>query len=136
MGLLDPKLDKERTFELLRKKGATKATLEFHGGHDEGDVESIVLAYEDGSDSDLEVWYCGGYGIEDDGKGGYQYVPMSTPQNEDQELSDLLQGPVNQRFGAWGGVDSTNGVLVWDAKAGTVKMTYSQDEPVEHDLEW
>lgn len=132
MGLLDPQLNKPRTFELLRKKGVVRAELEFSGGHDEGDVNSIMLFKEEGWEiENLVVWYCGGYGYE-----GGQWVPMSKPANEDEELSDLLQGPINERFGSWGGVDSTHGTLTWDVKAGTAKMEYHQDEPAYHEEDY
>lgn len=143
MGLLDPKLNKERTFELLRKKGAVKAVLEFSGGHDEGNVDSITLVLADGSTQKLEVWYCGGYTI--NAEAGYgspnYYVPLSTPANEDEELSDLLQGPVNEQFGSWGSVPYTSGEVVWyveaegDAEAETAKMNFTQDEPEYYELE-
>lgn len=139
MGLLDPKLDKERTFELLRKKGATRAELTFSGGHDEGDVDSITLFNEDGIIGDLQVWYCGGYGLNPDypsNPAAATWVPMSEPANEDEELSDLLQGPVNETFGSWASVESTSGVLVWDVTEGTARMSYSQDEPRDHEEVW
>ena len=69
MGLLDPKLDKARTLELLRKRGAVKAELKFQGGHDEGDVEEIILTLDDGETVNLDTWYCGGYGY---GPNGYE----------------------------------------------------------------
>lgn len=122
MGLLDPKLDKERTFELLRKKGAVKAVLIFDGGHDDGTVESITLTLTDGSEADLPTWYCGGYRFTKEG-----YEPLSTPANEDEELADLLEGPVNQEFGSWGDVPSTHGTLTWDVAAGTAKLEYEQE---------
>ena len=135
MGLLDPKMDKERTFELLRKKGAVQAVLEFYGGHDEGDVQGILLTMADGSKQDLDAWYCGGYTLDPERKAGdeFRWVPCSTPANEDEELSDLLQGPINEKFGSWGGVDSTSGKLTWDVEAGTAKMEYTQDEPIGYE---
>lgn len=134
MGLLDPKLDKERTLELLRKKGAVRVVLEFSGGHDEGAVESITLydAYDNGQD--LPTWYCGGYGMEKV-NGEYQYVPLSEPANEDEELADLLEGPINEAFGAWDGVSSTQGTLTWDVESQTAKLEYDQETYIEHHKE-
>lgn len=134
MGLLDPKLDKERTFELLRKKGAVKAVLPFQGGHDEGSVESITLTLEDGSEVDLPTWYCGGYTLgERKPNGDYgDWVPLSTPTNEDEELADLLEGPINQEFGSWGGSPSTFGSLTWDVSKGDFELLYDQAD----DGEW
>jgi hypothetical protein len=128
MGLLDPKLDKERTFELLKKKGAVKAVLQFSGGHDEGSVESITLTLADGSEVDLPTWYCGGYRLgEKTGEFSYEYVPLSTPANEDEELADLLEGPINENFGSWGDVPSTEGALIWDVEEGTAELQYDQE---------
>jgi hypothetical protein len=127
MGLLDPKLDKPRTFELLKKKGAVKAVLAFAGGHDEGQVEKIVLTLESGEETEFDTWYCGGYGMEKDAAGTYQYVPTNTPANEDEELADLLEGPINERYGSWGGAPSTEGILTWDVAEGTVKLEVSQE---------
>lgn len=134
MGILDPKLDKERTFELLRKKGALKAILTFEGGHDEGSVQSIrLITGENDEGEDFPTWYCNGYGMEDDGKGGYRYVPMSEPANEDEELADLLEGPINETFGSWGGQESTVGTLTWDVEAETCHMHYEQAEYKSHE---
>jgi hypothetical protein len=131
MGLLDPKLDKERTFELLRKKGATKAILSFEGGHDEGAVYSILLVSEITEQHvELPTWYCGGYGY--DGATG-AWVPMSKPANEDEELADLLEGPINERFGSWGGVESTMGKLTWDVEHETCFMHFEQSEYHSHE---
>ena len=127
MGLLDPKLDKPRTFELLRKKGAVKAVLAFAGGHDEGDVQGITLTLKSGEEVDLPTWYCGGYGMEKNASGGYDYVPLSKPENEDEELADLLEGPINERYGSWGGEPSTEGVLTWDVETGEVTLKASQE---------
>lgn len=135
MGCLDPQIDKERTFELLRKRNAIRAELEFNGGHDEGNVERITLTLADGTHQDLVVWYCGGYRMDKNEQGEFVYVPSSVAANEDEELSDLLQGPVDLRFGSWGGVEYTSGSLVWDVEEGTARMNYTQDEPVEHEHE-
>lgn len=133
MGLLDPKLDKPRTFELLKKKDAIKAELRFSGGHDEGNVEEIVLTLSTGEKVELPTWYCGGYGLgeKDPVTGYYAYVPLSTPANEDEELADLLEGPINEEFGAWGSVPYTSGVLEWDVFTGKVTMNYNQDVETE-----
>ncbi len=131
MGLLDPKIDKQRTFELLKKKGAIKADLLFQGGHDEGSVETITLTLSSGEEVELDTWYCGGYGMEKDEDGGYRYVPLSEPANEDEELADLLEGPINEEFGSWGSVPSTYGHLIWDVFTGKVEMHYSQDVETE-----
>lgn len=142
MGLLDPKIDKPRTFELLKKKGATKAVLTFDGGHDEGSVQNIMLtvALANGETTEIELptWYCGGYGLSErkpDGSFG-DWVPLSTPANEDEELADLLEGPVNEAFGAWGGVPSTYGTLTWDVEEGTAKLEYEQEQPHEFEEVW
>jgi hypothetical protein len=123
MGLLDPKLDKQRTFLLLGRKQAIKAVLTFEGGHDEGAVESIVLTLRSGEEVELDTWYCGGYGMDAD----HNWVPMSTPANEDEELADLLEGPINERFGSWGDVRSTYGTLTWDVVTREVIFDYEQD---------
>jgi len=134
MGCLDPKLDKKRTVELLRKKGATKAVLQFEGGHDEGGVHTITLTVGD-NEVDLPMWYCGGYGMQDKPGGGWEYVPMSTPQNEDEELADLLCGPVDEHFGTWAGAGSTFGTLTWDVETGEAKLAYEQETPREYEYE-
>jgi hypothetical protein len=135
MGLLDPKLDKPRTFELLKKKGAVKAVLTFAGGHDEGQVEEIVLTLESGEEVQLDTWYCGGYGMEKNAAGTYEYVPLSKPENEDEELADLLEGPINQRYGSWGGEPSTEGRLTWDVATGEAKLEVSREVWENEELE-
>ena len=133
MGLLDPKIEKERTFELLKKKDAIKAVLDFQGGHDEGSVEKITLTLSSGEDVELEPWYCGGSRIgEKQADGSYEYIPMSEPANEDEELADLLEGPVNAEFGSWGSVPSTYGARTWDVFTGKATLSYTQD--VERDF--
>ena len=136
MGLMDPKLNKDRTFELLRKKGAVEAILEFEGGHDEGSVQSIALTLKSGEVVGLPTWYCGGYRIGDKQEdGSYEYIPLSTPANEDEELADLLEGPINNTFGAWGGQPSTNGTLIWDVKSKKAKLAFTQEEVDWRDYE-
>ena len=136
MGLLDPKMDKERTFELLKKKDAIKAVLTFEGGHDEGSVETIMLTLSSGEEVELENWYCGGYRLTPDSKGPpYEWVPMTVPANEDEELSELLQGPIDAEFGSWGSVPSTYGSLTWDVFTGKAVMSYSQDVQTEFSKE-
>jgi hypothetical protein len=135
MGLLDPKLDHERTIELLRKQGATSAVLHFEGGHDEGNVQSITLILEDGSERDMPTWYCGGYFLEQNADGGRDEIPLSQPANEDEELADLLEGPINARFGSWGDVPSTCGTLTWDVGEGTVQFDFVQETYERHTFE-
>lgn len=50
MGLLDPKIDKDRTFEILRGMGATKATLEFSGGRGKTFARYTVFLYDENAD--------------------------------------------------------------------------------------
>ena len=125
MGCLDPQVDAARTFELLRARGACRAEVSFTGGHDEGGVEGIVLTLDSGEKVELEHWYCGGYRIGEHGA----YVPVSTPANEDEELADLLSGPVDSVFGSWGDVPHTDGTLVWVTHSTTVtaELRYGQD---------
>lgn len=129
MGVLDPKVDKARTFELLEKRGVVRAEVPFHGGHDEGWFDTITLTLANGSEVKLEHWYCGGYGWSSEAQG---YVPGSTPANEDEELGELLGGPVDQRFGAWDSVPSTSGSCLWNVVTKEVTLFYEQDESVEH----
>lgn len=135
MGSLDPKINKQRVFELLRKRSVTRAIVEYSGGNDEGGTDNItlVVALANGEEAktDLEVWYCGGYQL----LGGGNYKRMSEPANEDQELSELLQGPVDDKYGSWAGEFSAYGTLTWDVETETAEMVdYVQsgyDESVE-----
>ena len=129
MGLLDPKLNKARTLELLRKKGAVKAVLTFQGGHDEGSVETIMFTLNDGEEVEFDTWYCGGYVYSAEKN---DWVPSSEPANEDEELADLLEGPINERFGSWGNVNSTFGTLTWDVAKEEAILSYEQDQPHEY----
>lgn len=134
MGCLDPKIDKQRVKELLEKKGAFGADVQFNGGHDQGDVESITLHKSSGETEDLVVWYCGGYQINPDAKSAEdRYIRISEPANEDEELSELLQGPIDATFSTWGSVPSTYGVLEWRVQADDVsaQMHYTQDVETE-----
>jgi hypothetical protein len=130
MGLLDPKIDKRRTFEMLRKKGAVQAIANFEGGHDEGGVTSITLVYPPPTEGaeplekDLKVWYCGGYQYTGSG-----YKRLSEPKNEDEELSELIQGPVDERYGSWAGEFSAWGKLIWDVEEEKVTMDVSEETP-------
>jgi hypothetical protein len=129
MGCLDPKIDKQRVKELLEKKGAFGADVLFNGGHDQGDVESITLHKSGGETEDLVVWYCGGYRFNPEGG----YIRLNEPANEDEELSELLQGPIDATFSTWGSVPSTYGVLEWRVQADDVsaQMQYTQDVETE-----
>ena len=60
---------------------------------------------------------------------------MSKPANEDEELSELLQGPIDNEFGSWGSVPSTYGSLTWDVFTRKATMSYSQDVETEFSRE-
>ena len=135
MGCLDPKIDKERVFTLLRQKSATKAVVEYSGGNDEGGVNSIILTIQlangELEERDFLVWYCGGYQY----LGGGGYKRLNEWENEDQELSELLQGPVDEKYGSWAGDFSAYGELIWDVEGGTVVLEDNVQSEYEHSTE-
>lgn len=137
MGCLDPQLDKQETFELLRKRGARSVVLTFSGGHDEGGVESIEMVYDDGREEDFLIWYCGGYGFKAKDDPTFDpldyttgFIPLSKPANEDERLSDLLQGPIDDKFSSWDSVNSTSGTLTWEVEGERCVLEYTQDQEV------
>ena len=93
---------KNKVFALLKARGATKAVLSYNGGNDEGGVDEIVLSGPEIDDIDLPtVWNASG---------------------ADRELAELLEAPVDYKYGSWAGEFSAYGTLTWDATAGTVVM--------------
>lgn len=97
---------KSRVFALLAARGATRAVVNYNGGNDEGGVDEIALHIpnaEGGIDEvDLPVSWRG--------------------MGEDHELAELLEGPVDAKYGSWAGEFSAYGTLTWDRIAGTVVM--------------
>ncbi len=117
---------KSLAFDRLRKRGATKALVEFSGGNDEGGVNGIEIVYPgDKPNEQLEVYYDGAQMEYVDGQWRQKPQEKAT---EDQELSLILQRPVDDRFGSWAGEFEAYGTLTWyveaegDHAAGTCQM--------------
>jgi hypothetical protein len=98
-------VDKNRVFQLLRLRGASKAVVSFSGGNDEGDVDSIKLTIGD-EQIDLDVWWEG-----------------DQTDHPDKELSVLLAAPVWERYGGFAGDFQVYGIVTFDVAAGTVVMS-------------
>lgn len=96
---------KRKVFALLKAKGAIKAVLSYNGGNDEGGVDDITLVLE---------------GVDENGKN--IEVDHPTQWNGGEELAELLEGPVDSKYGSWAGDFSAYGTLTWDVEAGTVVM--------------
>ena len=117
---VDP-VTKNQVFALLSARGAHKAVLRYNGGNDEGGVDSITLHFPIGEGQFNEVdlptaWQAGG---------------------EDRELAELLEAPVDAKYGSWAGDFSAYGTLTWDCDARTVVMDdYEQSEYANTREEW
>lgn len=115
---------KERVFSLLRARGAVKAVLQYSGGNDEGEVESIQLHVPAGkSPEGADVT-------------AYVDLPVSWRAKEgDKELATLLEQPIDDRYGSWAGDFSAYGTLTWDVTAGTVVMDDYQQSGYDYEQE-
>ena len=104
---------KRRVFALLAARGATKAVLSYNGGNDEGGVDQISLHIPTAEGEFKEV-----------------DLPCHwNAQGDDRELAELLEAPVDAKYGSWAGDFSAYGTLTWDRIAGTVIMDdYEQSE--------
>ena len=96
---------KNKVFALLKARNAIKAVLSYNGGNDEGGVDDITLTLEavDENGKNIEVDY-------------------PTQWNGGEFLAELLEGPVDSKYGSWAGEFSAYGTLTWDVLAGTVVM--------------
>jgi hypothetical protein len=112
--------EREKGIELLRKRGAVKAIVEFSGGNDEGGVDGIQIVFPgDKPAENLEVYYDGAQMEYVEGQWRQKPKEKAT---EDQELSLILQKPVDDEFGSWAGEFEAYGTLTWDVETGTCKM--------------
>lgn len=111
---------KARVFQLLRAKGASKAVVRFSGGNDEGGVDSIelILPLANGEEAkvDLPVYHG-------------SYMHPGKDKTDDQDLSDLLGSPVDDRYGSFAGDFEVYGTVVWDVAAATATFHQSYSEP-------
>lgn len=127
-----PRIEKTRAFDLMRRRGAARAVLHFSGGNDEGGVEDIVI-YSDDSEGKEGITlepFDGCRVIKDaEAHGGYRYedVPRSE-WTDDELLADLLCAPVDVEFGSWAGAPYTSGTLTWNLADRTVTMKYEAEE--------
>jgi hypothetical protein len=111
---------KERVFGMLREQGAIKAVLSYNGGNDEGGVDDITLVLEgvDASGKNIEVNY-------------------PTQWDGGEDLAELLEKPVEEKYGSWAGDFSAYGTLTWDVEAGTVILDdYEQSDYRYSREEW
>jgi len=112
---------KEKVFALLRARGATKAVLNYNGGNDEGGVDDITLFLPLASGEMHEV----------------ALQTQWSATGDDKVLAELLEAPVDAKYGSWAGEFSAYGSLVWDAEAGTVVMNdYLQEEYTHSQESW
>lgn len=102
-----------------------KVVVTFSGGHDEGGIDGITFEdFDTGLISLPEIHWSDAYLM-------YPSDNWEPPIDltDNQELSQLLQGPVDAEFGSWAGEWSVNGDVVWNVTDGTVIMT--KNESVE-----
>jgi hypothetical protein len=112
---------KNRVFALLKARNATKAVLRYNGGNDEGGVDEITLFVPNVNGEIDEV----------------DFPCAWNAPGEDRELSELLEAPVDAKYGTWAGDFSAYGTLTWDVEAGTVVMDdYEQSEYSNTREEW
>ena len=138
MGRRDPKLNKERTFELPERRARSRPWSHSKAAMTRAPSSRSLLTLKSGEDVELDSWYCGGYTYSRLTVEGAAYVigvRLNEPANEDEELADLLQGPIDNEFGSWGSVPSTYGSLTWDVFTRKATMSYSQDVETEFSRE-
>jgi hypothetical protein len=112
---------KRRVFAMLAARGAFKAVLRYNGGNDEGGVDEITLHVMNDAGEVTEV----------------DFPCQWDAKDEDRELSELLEGPVDAKYGSWAGDFSAYGTLTWDRDAGTVVLDdYEQSEYANTREEW
>jgi hypothetical protein len=111
---------KSRVFALLKARGATKAVLSYNGGNDEGGVDEIALYSRlDGGDIQVPV----------------DFPTVWNATGEDRELAELLEAPVDAKYGSWAGDFSAYGTLTWDVEKGTVVMDDYEQSGYDHSHE-
>lgn len=115
---------KNEVFELLDQLGAVRAEASFSGGNDEGGVDQITLTMRDGTKSVLPGYvYESMAGMHpNDPREPQRFNPMQ------KRLIELMNEPVNARYGSFAGEFYVNGVVVADPASNTFALKQSYGE--------
>ncbi len=84
-------------YEELARRGATRAVIEYSGGHDEGGADSITLY-----NGDAEI-----------GSVDETWGEPSAQEATDNALAEALCEPIYARFGGFASENEVSGTLEW-----------------------
>lgn len=126
-------MDKQETFEELKKRGIAKAVVSYSGGNDEGGADSIDYYSEDDAKLDLEIRRTFVRGKREQRDGEWVFVPDRALTEQEQaanELVEALEKPVYDQYGCFAGDYYVTGVVTWDGGVGRVVL--EGNETVDH----
>jgi hypothetical protein len=98
----------DEVFAEIRRLGAVSARVPFHGGNDEGLVESVEL-YDEADEI------------------------VDGPTRYGSEFEEALAQPVYDEFGGFDGELSVDGEIVWDTRDGSVRIRGEETVPAPFD---
>lgn len=137
-------MSREEVFAALKKRGATRAVIEYEGGDDEGAAEGVIL-YD--GDEEIGELHERDPEYERDENGNIVYylepgakyerpkrITLSPEKQAESDLAGALVKPVYDQYGGFDGGFEVRGRLVWDVTNGTLEM--SGDETVTECFAW
>lgn len=117
--------NKETLLDALKRAGALRARVTYHGGGDEGSHDDVSASDAANSPIDLSgtvSLLCERYDRED-GQWKISIVPQDQPL--DTALSDYAMEAVEQHHGGWENNEGGYGEVVFDCEAGTARIEHN-----------
>lgn len=109
----------ERVLALLRELGAVRAVAAFSGGNDQGGIDSLILTLADGGERQIEFQYDRQW-VYDGTSWQTRMVALTPEQLANNALWELMDQPIDGRYGSFAGNYSVEGEVVADVEEGTV----------------
>ena len=121
--------DKRKALSELSKLGILKIRISFSGGNDEGGVDAIeVLKWADGADQSLSLDRIYPDQYDTDLK-RYVYRDMTLAEQTTNNLLDLIEQPIDDRYGSFAGDFHVSGYLHYDVAEGRVWIGGEEETP-------
>jgi hypothetical protein len=103
---------RERLTAEFEKRGIVTARLEFSGGNDSGGVDAMSCFDKDGNNVHVNAYQHMQTFNHVTGK--WETPGLSAEQISDNEFVDLLEFPIQNKWGSWAGDFSAGGTLYYD----------------------
>ncbi len=130
-------MTREEVMAKIKEMGGVQAIVDFHGGGDEGHIESVyiyskqVRTKEGLADQELDILKNSHVATIQEHYTGNRFdqesqqwikIEITPEQVQETRLFEAITEPVNEEFGSFAGEFSVDGVVVWDVELDSVWM--------------